>query len=344
MVAVIVLMLLCSACLISCNKADKHPDVKAADKAEASDNGIHKRFERGPVTVYIDIDKKEITLAERLNFTISVEADENFEFELPRFGDKLEQFGITDYSTTQPRLVESNRTRVSRAYVLEPFLSGEYKVPPMTVRFREKGTEAAPYHEIETEEVLINVTSLLPEEKKDLVLHDIKPPVALPMSPYIRIWIGVGLAVAVILVITALLVRRYLRKKGENARKRIPAHEQAYMALEALVREDLLGKGEIKLFYQKISNILRYYIENRFGLDAPEQTTEEFLAGIDSGERLPEKYTPLLRTFLMHCDLVKFAEHQPTTEDIQNTFNSCKAFIAETKESDPIETSTTDGN
>lgn len=312
---------------ISCSKTGKEEKGAIAEP----DTGIHKTFERGPVDVSLDVDKKEITLADRLNFKITVTADEEFEFELPGFGDKLEQFGIVDYHITQPRLLENNRTRVTRSYVLEPFLSGDYKIPPMKITFRAKGKKETKPHEIETEEITIKVTSLLPETKKDLKLHDIKPPVELPGSPYIWIWTGAVTAAVIVIIIVVLLVRKFFRKKEEDRIRRIPAHEHAYMSLEALVAENLLEKGAIKLFYQKISTILRRYIEDRFGLHAPEQTTEEFLAGIDAGDSLPEKYNPLLRAFLVHCDLVKFAEYKPTTDDIRKTFDSCKAFIAETR-------------
>ena len=86
------------------------------------------------------------------------------------------------------------------------------------------------------------------------------------------------------------------------------------------------------MFYQRISGILRHYIENRFGLHAPEQTTEEFLTGLEAGYDFSGEHKLLLKTFLNHCDLVKFAEFQPNTEDIQKTFDSCKAFIRATEE------------
>ena len=35
--------------------------------------------------------------------------------------------------------------------------------------------------------------------------------------------------------------------------------------------------------------------------------------------------------FLLHCDLVKFAKHEPTTEQIQETFDLVKDFIEKTK-------------
>ena len=56
------------------------------------------------------------------------------------------------------------------------------------------------------------------------------------------------------------------------------AHEMAYARLRALVAEKLVEQGRIKEFYERISGILRHYIEDRFDLHAPERTTEEFLA------------------------------------------------------------------
>ena len=79
---------------------------------------------------------------------------------------------------------------------------------------------------------------------------------------------------------------------------------------------------------------MRQYIENRFGLHAPERTTEEFLDELRSSDALEEKFRPLLEEFLTHCDLVKFAEFQPTTADIQKMFDTTKQFIEATRADD----------
>ena len=96
--------------------------------------------------------------------------------------------------------------------------------------------------------------------------------------------------------------------------------------------ENLPEQQRIKEFYSRISDILRHYIENRFGLHAPEQTTEEFLGALSVTRTLTPPQKELLKAFLKHCDLVKFAEHIPGDEDIQRTFDSCKHFILETRE------------
>jgi hypothetical protein len=253
---------------------------------------------------------------------------------LPAFGEKLEQFGIVDYRTGQPELTGPGRVRLRRAYVLEPFLSGTYKVPAMTVQFWAKGDDANP-HRIETEEFEVQVTSLLPEDLSNLTIADIAPPLELPRTPWRWAWLsaaGLGLVAALAWL---LLWCEHRRRRRATEAARIPAHDIAYLELQRLVAENLVEKGEIKRFYLKISGILRRYIENRFCLHAPERTTEEFLAELGAGNALDGRHRTLLCTFLTHCDLVKFAEHQPSTAEIQRTFDSCKAFIAQTQERAP---------
>jgi hypothetical protein len=312
--------------LVSCGK-DQADSTSDSDPA-----GLERKYERGPVTVVVRVDKKEASIAERIHLSLEVTADENYEVQLPRFGEKLEQFGIVDFSTTQPELVEDNRTRQSRSYVLEPFLSGDYTIPPMTIQFQEKDAAEEEMHEIETEELKIQVNSLLPEDVADLKIHEITPPVELPRARSKWMW-PVTVAVALVLAAAAGFILWIRRRKGSLAAvPKVPAHEIAFRNLEELVGENLPEKGEFKRFYQRISDILRHYIENRFGLHAPEQTTEEFLATLGTDDTLSPDQKNLLKEFLKHCDLVKFAEHQPTLDDVQRTFDSCKTFIIETKQ------------
>jgi len=321
--------------LCSCAGNKKGADAPAA---APEDTGICKTYERGPVTVTVRTNRKEVTIAERLELTLEADAEEGQEVKLPAFGEKLEQFGIVDYRTSQPELVGKGRVRLRKSYVLEPFLSGTYKIPPMTVEFWKKGDDANP-HQIETEELEVHVKSLLPEDLSNLTIADIAPPLELPRPPLRWAWGAVAVGVLVVGLLWWLLWWEHRRRRpGEIAH--IPAHEIAYMELQRLVSENLIEKGEIKLFYLKISGVLRRYIENRFRLHAPERTTEEFLAELGTGEVLEGKHRTLLRTFLTHCDLVKFAEHQPSTAEIQQTFDSCKAFIAETEEPAPGSTPT----
>jgi hypothetical protein len=322
----ILTMLLCAFLFASC-KNDSTGDKPVDKKPEK----IHETIERGPAKVTLEADKKEITIAEQVNLAITIDIDEEYEIELPSFGDKLEQFGIVDYHTAQPELKGDKRKIIRRTYILEPFLSGDYPVKPMKIIFFKKGDKEK--HSIETPEITIRVNSLLPEDVKDLKLHDIIPPLSYPRSYMVWIWGGIGSAMLILMAGGIYFYRkRYMRVDAIEIR--LKAHEIAYNDLKALVEENLIDKGEIKEFYLRLSSIIRRYIENRFGLRAPEQTTEEFLKGLESAQGFPDQFKPLLNNFLRHCDLVKFARFEPETKDIQGSFDSCKAFIQGTEEQD----------
>ena len=205
------LPMICFLLAVSCKK-----DETTVTTKEEKDTGIHEKVERGPATVTLDADRKSITIAQRLNLTIGIAVDEDYDIKLPGFGEKLEQFGIIDYHTTQPELMENNKKKISRSYLLGPFLSGDYTIPPMTITFWKKSGEEAGAHKIETPEVKITVKSLLPEDLKDVKLNEIKPPVKLPRSYNMWIWAGIA-AVAAISITAAFVIIGKRRKAGSQS-------------------------------------------------------------------------------------------------------------------------------
>ena len=301
-----------------------------------SEYAIDEQYERGPMTLTLRIDRKELSIAERLHLSLNVLVDEGYEVDMPGFGEKLEQFAIVDFSDTPPKLAEEGRVALSRTYTLEPFLSGDYTIPPMTLHFWERDGDVPEEerHEIETEEVTVKVTSLLPEDLAELAIKDIAGPVEIPVTSR---WRTVALVLMVVLAVACgagyFLWRRLTRQREEKL-VRIPPHDQAFQALEALLARQLIEKGEFKEFYIGVSDVLRRFIENRFGLHAPERTTEEFLYELQDSPALDAAQKAVLRSFLTHCDLVKFAEHRPANEEIQQTFDTCKQFIMDTPKTD----------
>jgi hypothetical protein len=85
-----------------------------------------------------------------------------------------------------------------------------------------------------------------------------------------------------------------------------------------------------KLFVGVVSDALRHYVENRFGLQAPERTTEEFLVELQNSRVLEESHKASLAEFLSHADLIKFAPHAPTQNELENLYNMATAWVMET--------------
>lgn len=127
---------------------------------------------------------------------------------------------------------------------------------------------------------------------------------------------------------------RFLKKRmvrAENIAPK-PAHEIAYEALEKLKNKDYLTRGKVKEFYQELSLIVRYYLENRFNLRAPEMTTEEFMEKAKETSLISSEHKGLLKDFLLCCDLVKFAKYGPSKEEIDSSLKSAQKLIDQTKE------------
>ena len=321
--------------LTACRKSQV-PETKAAA-------GIHKTVEKGPVSVAVDASRSAITVADRLEMKITLLAPAGYEGELPdklpESKDKTSAFSVVEAGAPSVEMPEDSQTcarqvRIRRTYVLEPFLAGAYTIPSMPVRFWKAGDQEKTNQTISTPAIPVTVTSVLPDKSDGAGVrpHDIRPPVSLP--PSIAIWIWTAVCVAGLLLAGLggfLIIRRRRNARLINAEMVIPPHEAAFSALDQLMAAQLIEKGEIKVFYQEISGILRRYIEARFGLRAPEQTTEEFLDGLKTGAALDIRYQGLLKQFLTHCDLVKFAAHLPSGEDIRNTIDSCRTFVQETR-------------
>src|SRR4030095_4843522 len=109
-------------------------------------------------------------------------------------------------------------------------------------------------------------------------VKDIAPPVSLlrrGVPPWVWI-VASGLGGMGLLASCWWWYRRRQRAAAVPLVQR-PAHMLALAALEHLQRQDLIGQERIEEFYVRVSTILRRYVELRFGLRAPEQTTEEFL-------------------------------------------------------------------
>ncbi len=294
---------------------------------------VDKVYERGPVAVHVRLDKTKLSIADTVLLQFEATVQPGYKIEMPRVDKTLENFGIVDWDDLGEKLDAKNDVVTTYQYRLEPFLSGNYEIPAFTFEFHDANDPNAT-HELTSEPIAVEVTSLLGDQRAKLVIEDIEGVVEMP-KPARRWWLW-----AVAALVVAAIPAGWLLLRGRRAKQLVrifkPAHEVAYARLKALVALNLVEQGRIKEFYEQISGILRHYIEDRFDLRAPERTTEEFLAELRNAEVLASSDKQTLEEFLTHCDLVKFAKHEPPTEQIQRTFDLVKDFIERTRSDERV--------
>jgi len=115
-----------------------------------------------------------------------------------------------------------------------------------------------------------------------------------------------------------------------NKRSALPrsAYEIARRTIEDLKKECLAPRE----YYRETSAIVRCYIENEFAIKATTLTTEEFLSEVGDTHKFNVEQIVLLRDFLIRCDLVKYAGHEPSAEEVGWSISSAEEIIESANE------------
>ena len=153
-------------------------------------------------------------------------------------------------------------------------------------------------------------------------LIDLKPPMDIP-DPWGWVPWTLGLIVALAILVPLVI---WLLRKMQMADPVTPPAERARQKL-AEARGIM---GQPGPFCVVVSHTLRVYLEERFGLNTPGQSTEEFLEAMKTSPVLKEHHQAALTDFLRQCDLVKFARHELAEEELENLHQAAGHFIDET--------------
>lgn len=167
-------------------------------------------------------------------------------------------------------------------------------------------------------------TNSIPSE-----LHDIRPAMEI-----VSIWEYVGWVVGALgLILIAYFLTRYLLKKRqetkaiEATRPAVAAHVLARQRLDASLEQ----LHDPRAFCILVSEAIRYYLEDRFDLRAPERTTEEFLEELQSSQSLNFEHKQTLEAFLQQCDMAKFAKADMLGQELKSLYDIGVQFVRETE-------------
>jgi hypothetical protein len=142
----------------------------------------------------------------------------------------------------------------------------------------------------------------------------------------------VAFTVAAHIVIGAFALRRILRRREELRLHPPlpPPHETALAELARIRESGLLDEGRTAEYTDRVSDVLRRYLEERFAIPAPERTTEEFLDEVARAPVLDRERKRFLADYLAQCDLAKFAAAEPGRRELDELFSSSVKFVEET--------------
>ncbi len=284
---------------------------------------VIREIAAGGSSLTLTLDRDTLTVVDTVTLGLDLESNETDRAEFPDSTEGFGQFAVILDESAGDSLLEDGRLVRRRRYVLQPFLPGEYEIPSLTVVVNDA-------NELSTAPVMVQVESVL-QDQQDSELRDIAGPVDVPVSRWW--WVAAAMAFAALLLALAWWRRR---SAVRSAPRVILPHETALDALDALLADGLPGADGLKPFFLRLSDIVRRYVEDRFGLRAPEQTTEEFLAAMAAGAAIRASHQRLLRGFLEQADLVKFANAVPAREGVEGAVEAARNFVRQTVPDEPV--------
>ncbi|UCF81476.1 MAG: hypothetical protein JSV08_03440 [Acidobacteriota bacterium] len=205
---------------------------------------------------------------------------------------------------------------------LAPFALGEEVFfPPFEFHAQtEDGVES-----VSLEPLSIAVESVLEEGETELA--DLKPPMKLAFELPWGAWAALAAAAVLLGLLLWYLVRR--SRRGYDAAReepREPPYEEAVHALERLEREQLLEHGQLKTYYDRLSFILRRYLERQFEVPILERTTQETHQLLRFHVSLRD-YASEVHDVLTRADMVKFAKGTASLQEGEKILHHVRDVI-----------------
>jgi hypothetical protein len=215
-----------------------------------------------------------------------------------------------------------------------PLAPGELSLPPLAI-LDEQGAVVA-----HSKPLVIKIESNF-SEKDQASGQPPKPEPALgPMGLPFPAWIQSLLALVIlgVVLVAVFFIVRYLKRKAAAALKKVlpkKSYDQlAIDRIDSLLKQGLIEKGKFKPLYFGISEILKFYLGERFNFDAQESTTSELLNLLNEQSGVPGLNADVIRrisTLFTTLDPVKFADLIPSKAEAGKVLQDAREIIVSTR-------------
>lgn len=236
---------------------------------------------------------------------------------------------IVDWVYGDTTEIGNGMVEMKRALVLQPFDSGVYTIPPFllvngpdTVRTKALTLKVIPVDVSGKDDI----NPLAPAQDFQSKWYDFLPDW---LTDYWG-WILLVLLVIAGGICAYLIATKKMKVNLIPQKKQLPPDVVALNSLNSLKEAQLWEKGQEKEYYTRLIDILREYLQGRFGINAMEMTSSQILKALHSNEqtRLSQKY---MERVVEIADFVKFAKVRPVSDDNVRSWQNALQFVEETR-------------
>lgn len=239
---------------------------------------------------------------------------------------------VVDWADGDTTDLGNGLVEIKRALIIQSFDSGVYTIPPVLMVV---GPDT-----LRTEAITLKVNPVDVSKMEDI------NPIAGAMEfetkwyDFLPDWITdywQWILAALLVIVGGICAYLILTKKVDvpliPKKKPIPPYQLAIMRLNELREQNVWQNGREKEYYTRLIDILRDYLQGRFGINAMEMTSQQITRVLHDNEttRMPNQR---MKQILEIADFVKFAKVRPMPDDNLRSLNEAVQFVEETK---PVE-------
>jgi hypothetical protein len=276
----------------------------------------------------VKIDSAAILIGEQtvLHLTVTTDKDKDVRLLIPR-DTLMAGVEVLEVPKADSSLIENDRLLIKQNILVTSFDSSLYLLPPFKVV---DGVDTIYSNQVALKVSTIPVNIDKPEEFYDI--KDVwKPPFVL--ADYYP-WIFGVLFVLFLICVIAYVVKRMRNRQSiipfKKPEPKLPPHEQAIKELDEIKQQKLWQQGLNKEYYTLITETLRRYIVERFGINAMEMTSGEILDLIHKHTDTLSVYDNL-KQIMELADFVKFAKWSPLPDENDLSMMNAYLFVNQTK-------------
>jgi hypothetical protein len=217
------------------------------------------------------------------------------------------------------------------AYTIVPFETGRQAVPQVAVTYAPAGATS---NTVQSKALWVQIDSVLSGDGSASTLRDVKPPLALPV-PKAVVWSVSIFAFVLLALLGWWLWRRYSARLRKMLGQALTPPDLALKKIAALESERLIEHKKMKELYTRLTDAVRVYLHEAYGVQALDLTSNELLDAMDrkAEEESPrhlENYRKAMARLvevLTEADMVKFARFVPEQSQSRRAIQAARDVI-----------------
>lgn len=281
----------------------------------------------GPVTLSIEIDRREALVAEPISLAFNIAAPQQTSVSFPPISDTLGPVSVIDSSRLEELPIDGQpeMRRWIQQLTLESLETGTLTIPSLTFRYRLPETLGSREGSLRSGPIEIEIESVLSDQESPAEFRDIKAYEPLPAEDARDSkLLATALVIAIVTSLAVFAAWLWMRPRRGPSPDRWALDE--IEAIKSQYDQQAIDIGQV---YARLSSVIRAFLEAQLAIPATAQSTGELFEELPT-DRFPDSARQRLRQFMTEADKFRFSgSARPGDGDRKLPFDSIQTVIRE---------------